>query len=96
VTSPEAATPQPSDSPLDLIGKTVRWEDPGRRGDWFTALVLKRHRRPGMYYGHVLDTGTFFAGHPDLMYKPGDPVLLFRDLFTVIDSEPVTEAEECE
>jgi hypothetical protein len=81
---------------MDLIGKTVRWEDPSRRGDWFTALVLKRHRRPGMYYGHVLDTGTFFAGHPDLMYKPGDPVLLFRDMFTVIDSEPDTNDPECE
>jgi hypothetical protein len=97
----QAATPNeyvvslPTPGPIDLVGKTVRWEDPNGQA-WFTALVLRRHRKPGMYYGRVLDPGTF-ADHPwDLTIKPDAPVLLFRDMFTVIDSEPVTQDEECE
>ena len=35
---------------MDLIGKTVRWEDPSGT-DWFTALVVKRHRKPGLLGG---------------------------------------------
>jgi hypothetical protein len=79
---------------MDLVGKTVRWEDPSGR-DWFTAIVVKPHRKPGMYYGEVLDPGTFAAHRRDL-FGPDGKVLLFRDLCTVVDSEPVTEDEECE
>jgi hypothetical protein len=79
---------------MDLIGKTVRWE--GKRdfktSEWFTGLVVA----PCSWWedGRVLlvvDPGTRY---PPL--RPDESVVVGIADITVIDSEPVTEDEECE
>lgn len=82
---------------MDLIGKTVRWEGgPSRPGQWFTVLLRKRSTLEGDYWGTVVDPGTY--GQRDWEKLPlGEKVYgLDPALLTVIDSEPVTEDEECE
>jgi hypothetical protein len=77
---------------MDLIGKTVRWGRDDRPGEWLTALVLYKNpiRDDTSYCGECIDPGTF------TYIKPGNHVRLEPGSVTVIDSEPVTEDEECE
>ena len=88
MTSSSAATPPASGTPMDLIGKTVRWE---HDGIWFTANVKEWLPATGTWRGEVVDPGTFRS------YEPG-----FTSYFsvgrylTVIDSEPDTQDPECE
>jgi hypothetical protein len=74
---------------MDLIGKTVEWAVDGRR---FTAIVRRRDHTSGRYVAEVVDPGNF--GEP---MRPGYIAgNLAPEFLTVIDSEPVTEGEECE
>jgi hypothetical protein len=84
----EAATPGASGTPMDLIGTTVRWES----GDhWFTATVVKWIPETRTWRGEVVNPGTFRG------YEPGGTTYFgVRRYITVLDSEPVTEDEECE
>jgi hypothetical protein len=84
----EAATPEASGTPMDLIGKTVRWE---HNGVWFTANVLEWLPATQTWRGEVVDPGTFKYYEPGFISYFG-----VRRYLTVIDSEPVTEDEECE
>jgi hypothetical protein len=78
--------------PMDLIGKTVRWEQADRPGEWLTALVIRRsYSTQDAVRGECIDPGTF-ASH----IKPGEVLTLQREACTVIDSEPVTEDKERE
>lgn len=90
--TPEAATPEASGTPMDLVGKTVRWGRDTRPGEWLTANVIAKNLLHGdtSWHGVCVDPGTFKH------IKPGAPVRLEADAITVIDSEPVTEDEECE
>lgn len=73
---------------MDLIGKTVRWQ---RSNAWFTGVVQEWIGLSGTWRCEVVDPGTF------RYYKPGeDAFFAVREFITVIDSEPVTEDEECE
>lgn len=90
-----AATPVGSETPTDLVGKTVRWENPQvLPGYWFTARVLHANVHGG-YVGVVVDIGTYYDEMADI--GPGSEIDgLHPPYLTVIDSEPVTEDEECE
>lgn len=85
---------------MDLVGKVVRWE---WHGEWFTARVTGRVQGDS-YRGVVVDPGNRKVGVKDnvqlpepIPYKPGELVPnLLAHLCTVIDSEPVTDDEECE
>lgn len=89
MTNSEAASPMAaSGTPMDLIGKTVRWESNGK---WFTATVTKFHPRLGVWDCVVVDPGTFD------FWKTGHPTYFGAyELVTVIDSEPDTDDPECE
>jgi hypothetical protein len=86
---------------MDLIGKTVRWTS-GAPGDdaWFTANVIGGYDEEfGGDDGAVLDGGTFLLrvlSSELRRLRSGEIVFLHADRITVIDSEPVTEDEECE
>jgi hypothetical protein len=88
VTSSSAATPPASGTPMDLIGKTGRWES----GDsWFTATVVEWIAETQTWRGEVVNPGTFPG------YEPGGVTYFgVRRYLTVIDSEPDTQDPECE
>jgi hypothetical protein len=77
---------------MDLIGKTVRWEGrTGMAGHWYTARVRGTYDAEyDDWMVEVLDSGT----REDLAV--GTVLYASADRITVIDSEPVTEDEECE
>jgi hypothetical protein len=83
---------------MDLVGKTVRWENRLRSpGPWFTAYITG----PGStgcdsYSGIVVDPGTYSSPSSE-PWSPGDfvPNLVYEHC-TVIDSEPDTQDPECE
>lgn len=88
----EAASPRASGAPMDLIGKTVEWHHDGLYGPkrWFTAFVTGRNG--DAYVGTVVNPGNYGKG-----LAVGDEANNLKPhLCTVIDSEPVTEDEECE
>lgn len=84
---------------MDLIGKTVRWEDREHRpGVWFTARVTGHGEVEGGYEGVVVDPGNYsLSSYSHWPFRSGDDVPnLLPELCTVIDSEPYTDDPECE
>lgn len=84
---------------MDLIGKTVRWENPqDQPGMWFTALVTDGSAMGGSYTGTVIDPGNYRGRlWPFEPFEVGEHVPnLVGTLCTVVDSEPITDDPECE
>lgn len=88
MTSSSAATPPASGTPMDLIGKTVRWES---GNSWCTAEVLEWIPETAVWRSRLVDPGS--CEH----YEPGSTAYFaYRRFLTVIDSAPDTEDPECE
>lgn len=91
----QPATPGAS-TPMDLIGKTVRWANHEYYpGQWFTALVTAPNTWGG-FEGECVDPGNW-RDRGGFRWSAGQFIPnMRREFLTVIDSEPVTEDEECE
>ena len=96
MTSSSAATPPASGSPMDLIGKTVRWETTKWGGMWFTARVFGEYDDElNRWDGFVVDPGNYRMRNGNSLY-PGMFVGLDPENLAVIDSEPYIDDPECE
>lgn len=97
MTDSEAASPMAaSGTPMDLIGKTVRWETVKWGGMWFTARVFGEFDDElNRWDGFVVDPGNYRMRN-GLGLHPGMFVGLDPECTTVIDSEPDTDDPECE